>query len=356
MRSLPGLFLACLLPSAAFAADVTVRDAASLQAALRDLKPGTTLKIAPGTYPGGLSTTGVDDLTIEALDPAGPPVFEGGNGGWQFSRCHRLTLRHLRFRGHKVNGLNLDDGGQRGSPVKGITLDHVDVSDIGPTGNHDAIKCSGLEGMTIRNCFITGWGGQGIDFVGCHKSLVTDCRFIGKPGYSASAAIQMKGGSSGITVEKVYFENAGERPVNVGGSTGLDYFRPADAAYEAKDLTVQDCTMEGSPCAAAFVGVDGALFTRNTILYPQKWIFRILQENQDKRFAPCRNVKITENRIVFNRAQVQIEVNIGPGTSPETFTFANNHWFAEDRPDRSKPKLPAEETGGTYGHDPREKK
>ena len=188
MRSLPGLFLACLLPSAAFAADVTVRDAASLQAALRDLKPGTTLKIAPGTYPGGLSTTGVDDLTIEALDPAGPPVFEGGNSGWQFSRCQGLTLRHLRFRGPKVNGLNLDDGGQRGSPVKGITLEHVDVSDIGPTGNHDAIKCSGLDGLTIRNCLITGWGGQGIDFVGCHKSLVTDCRFVGKPGFSASAA------------------------------------------------------------------------------------------------------------------------------------------------------------------------
>ncbi|MES2599082.1 MAG: right-handed parallel beta-helix repeat-containing protein [Verrucomicrobiota bacterium] len=342
--------------SPALAADITVQDTASLQAALRVLKPGTTLKIAPGTYPGGHQTRGMDDLTIEALDPKNPPVFQGGNGGWQFTRCHRLTLRHLRFQGHAVNGLNLDDGGQRTSPVKGITLDHVEVSDIGPTGNHDGIKCSGLDELTIRDCTVTGWGGQGIDFVGCHKSLVTGCRFIGKTGFSASAAIQMKGGSSDITVEKCHFKDAGQRPVNVGGSTGLDYFRPPEAAYEGKNLTVQDCIIEGSLSAAAFVGVDGAVFTRNTILFPEKWVFRILQETRGDRFPPCRNVKITDNRIAFRRAQVQTEVNIGTGTAPETFVFANNHWFAEDRPDRSKPTLPAAETGGVYGKDPREKR
>lgn len=356
MRPLSSLSLACLLLSPALGAEVTVRDADSLKAALQGLKPGTTLKIAPGTYPGGHSTSGVDDLTVEALDPKNPPLFQGGKGGWHFSRCQKLTLRYLRFSGHTVNGLNLDDGGQRTSPVKGITLDRVEVSDIGPKGNHDGIKCSGLDGLTIRDCAISGWGGQGIDFVGCHQSLITGCRFTGKPGFSASAAIQLKGGSSDVTVEKCHFKNAGERPINIGGSTGLDFFRPPDAAYEGKNLTVQDCTIEGSLCAAAFVGVDGAVFTRNTILFPEKWVFRILQETQGERFAPCRNVKISDNRIVFNRAQVQIEINIGGGTAPETFSFANNHWFAEDRPDRSKPKLPAEETGGVYGKDPRERK
>lgn len=356
MRLLPTLSATLLLVVSAAAEEIVVRDPASLRSALPTLKSGTTLKIGPGTYPGGNQTSGVDDLTIEALDPKNPPLFQGGNGGWQFSRCHRLTLRNLRFQGHAVNGLNLDDGGQRTSPVKGITLDHVEVSDIGPTGNHDGIKCSGLDEMTIRDCTVTGWGGQGIDFVGCHKSLVTGCRFIGKPGFSASAAIQMKGGTSDITVEKCHFKDAGQRPLNVGGSTGMDYFRPPDATYEGRNLTVQDCVIEGSLCAAAFVGVDGALFTRNTILFPEKWVFRILQETQGDRFVPCRNVRITDNRIAFRRAQVQIEINIGGGTAPETFVFLNNHWFAEDRPDRSKPKLSSEETGGVYGEDFRNKK
>jgi hypothetical protein len=40
--------------------------------------------------------------------------------------------------------LNLDDGGDLANPVTGITIEHVEISDIGPKGNHDGIKCSGL--------------------------------------------------------------------------------------------------------------------------------------------------------------------------------------------------------------------
>lgn len=330
--------------------DVVVRDAASLRSALRDLKPGTTLKISPGEYPGGYSVSGIEKLTVEALDPNQPPVFKGGKTGFQFSRCADLTLRHLRITGQSLNGLNLDDGGDLANPVTGITLDHVEVSDIGPKGNYDGIKCSGLDRLTIRDCTITGWGGQGIDFVGCHHSLITGCRFIGKEGFSASAGVQLKGGTSDVIIEKCHFTNAGERPLNLGGSTGLAYFRPQGAKYEAARLIVRNNTIEGSPCAAAFVGVDGAEFVGNTISHPGKWIFRILQETKAPGFAPCRNVLIKDNRITFRRSQVQTDINISGGTAPETFRFENNHWLAEDKPEASKPKLPVEEKGGVYGH------
>ena len=46
-------------------------------------------------------------------------------------------------------------------------------------------------------------------------------------------------------------------------------------------------------------------------------------------------------------------VNIGPNTRPETFTFVDNIWFCEDRPEASKPALPVPESGGVYGVDPR---
>lgn len=353
MRLVTCIVLCVATAAVASAAEVTVHDAQELQAALRDLKPGTTLKIAAGDYPGGHQVTGVNRLTIEALDPSKPPHFKGGTNGWQFSRCQGLTLRQLRISGQSGNGLNLDDGGDLSHSVTGITIEHVEISDIGPTGNHDGIKCSGLDELTIRECTISGWGGQGIDFVGCHRSLITGCRFVGKEGFSATAGIQLKGGTSEITVEKCHFTNAGERPLNVGGSTGLAYFRPQGATYEARAIIVRDNVIEGSPCAAAFVGVDGAEFTGNTILLPQKWIFRILQETKEPGFMPCRNVVLRENRIVFRRAQVQTEVNIGPGTAPETFRFEKNRWFAEYSPADSKPKLPVEENEGVYGTDPR---
>jgi hypothetical protein len=349
MRTL--LFL--LLGGWAAADEIVVRDVASLRTALRDLKPGTTLKIAPGDYPGGHSVSGVEKLTIEALDAKNPPHFKGGGNAWHFSRCNDLTLRNLRISGQTGNGLNLDDGGDLANPVTGITSERVDISDIGPKGNHDGIKCSGLDKLTIRDCTITGWGGQGVDFVGCHHSLITGCRFIGKEGFTASAAVQLKGGTSDVIVEKCHFTNAGERPLNIGGSTGLPYFRPQGAKHEAARITARDNVIEGSLCAAAFVGVDGAEFSGNTILFPTKWIFRILQETKEPGFAPCRNVLLKDNRIVFRRAQVQIDINIGDGTSPETFRFENNRWFAEDRPQSSKPKLPFEEKNGVYGVDPR---
>lgn len=332
---------------------VTVRDSTELQASLGSLKPGTTLKIGPGEYPGGQSIRSVERLTVEALDPKHPPHFKGGNGGWHFSQCDGLTVRHLRISGQRAGGLNLDDGGQMSKLVRGITIEHVEISDIGPQGNHDGIKGSGLTGLTIRNCTIAGWGGQGIDLVGCHQSLITGCQFIGKPGCSATAGVQAKGGSSDVTVEKCQFLKAGERAINVGGSTGLPYFRPADARHEAARVVVRDNVIEGSLCAAAFVGVDGAEFTGNTILFPDKWVFRVLQETKGERFVPCRNVLIKDNRIVFRRAQVQVEVNVGGGTASETFRFEGNRWFAEDRPAASKPRLPVVEKDGVYGRDPR---
>ena len=166
---------------------------------------------------------------------------------------------------------------------------------------------------------------------------------------SANAGIQLKGGSSDIVVENCHFTNAGERPLNLGGSTGLPYFRPQDSKHEAARLIVRNNTIEGSLCAAAFVGMDGAEFAGNTIRYPEKWIFRILQETREPGFAPCRNVLVKDNRITFRRSQVRTDVNIGGGTAPETFRFENNHWLAEDEPQTSKPRLPVEEKGGVYG-------
>ena len=295
------LFL--LLGSLAVADEIIVRDADSLRAALRDLKKGSTIKIAPGDYPGGHSINGIERLTIESLDGKNPPHFKGGANAWHFSRCHDLTLRNLRVSGQTGNGLNLDDGGDLANPTTGVTIENIEINDIGPKGNHDGIKCSGLDKLTIRDCTIMGWGGQGIDFVGCHHSLVTGCRFVGKDGFTASAGIQLKGGTSDVIIEKCSFTKAGERPINLGGSTGLPYFRPQGAKFEAARLIVRNNTIEGSLCAAAFVGVDGAEFSNNTILFPTKWIFRILQETKEPGFVPCRNVLIEENEITFRRSE-----------------------------------------------------
>lgn len=349
------VWLAWLIGAGATASEVVlVRDATELRAIVPKLKDGMTLRIAPGEYPGGNYVRGVSRLTVEAADPQNPPRFRGGQGGWHFSRCSGLTLRHLQVVGQTHNGINLDDGGQRTQPMQNVLIEHVEIREIGPQGNVDALKCSGVDDLTIRHCTMSGWGGQAIDLVGCHRVVISACRFEGQPGFSAHSGVQSKGGSEKVLVEGCEFVRAGERPLNVGGSTGKAFFRPPEAQYEAREITVRNNTITGSLCSCAFVGVDGAEFIGNTLLFPERWIFRILQENRTEGFVPCRKVRIAQNAIVYRRAALGEEINIGPGTAPETFQLEENWWFAEDRP-TSRPRLPVAEKGGVYGRDPRQR-
>jgi hypothetical protein len=45
------------------------------------------------------------------------------------------------------------------------------------------------------------------------------------------------------------------------------------------------------------------------------------------------------------------EVNVGPGTRPETVSFSNNLWFTLQKPSR-KPDTPVPEIKGVYGESP----
>jgi hypothetical protein len=336
---------------------VTVSDDASLRTALRHLSPGRRIRIAPGNYRPGVYVSGVHGnreapIVIEGADPHRPPLFEGGGEGWHLSDCSYVVLRNVAVRGQRSNGINIDDGGSYDTPAHHILLESLHVADIGPTGNHDAIKLSGVDHFTIRRCRIEGWGGQAIDMVGCHDGRVHDCEFRGKTGYSQHTGPQTKGGSSNVTVEKCRFIEAGGRAMQIGGSTGLAYFRPQGVLYEAKNITVRRCVFVGSDAPITFVGVDGAVVQNNTIFQPRKWVLRILQENINAGFAPCRNGRFERNMVVFHGDRVRVFVNIGPHTAPQTFQFVDNAWYREDRPAASRPNLPTTEIRGLYGINP----
>lgn len=141
----------------------------------------------------------------------------------------------------------------------------------------------------------------------------------------------------------------------MGGSTGLPSFRPGMEGFEAKDIMVEDCYLLGSSAPIAFVGVDGATVRHNTMYLPTRWIIRILQESQGAEFVPCRNGQFFKNVVVYRSDQVRAITNIGGGTEPDSFRFAENVWFCLDRPEfswRVAEGLPTIETAGVYGIDP----
>jgi len=342
-----------------------VRDTASLTRALRGAKPGDVITVAPGTYTGGISVSGVmgtekEPVKLTAADPTNPPVIDGGASGLHLSGCSYVEVSHLTFTNAEANGLNIDDG-NRGSGSKGIVLRDLTVVGKGPEGNRDGIKLSGLDHFTVLRCRVEAWGrsGSGIDMVGCHDGAVKGCVFErDEAGYAKalmSNGVQMKGGSARVTVQRCRFVRSGGRGVNLGGNTGAPYMRPVNANAEARDLTVEDCYFEGLMAPVAFVGVDGASVRHNTIVAPGKWIIRILQENRTPAFLPSRNGSFTDNIVVYQSGSIGEAVNIGGGTEPASFTFARNVWYSQDRPNASQRqiKLPVPEDNGIHGIDPK---
>jgi len=357
------VLIAALGSTPSFADDATVRvaDVAELRRAVAAAKPGTRILIAPGTYRGGLSFNRLrgakgKPIVLSAADPKKPPVFEGGGSVLHFSDPAWIELHNLVLQKGRGNGLNVDDGGSFDTPAHHIVLKGLVVKDIGGRGNHDAIKLSGVDDFRIENCTVERWGrsGSGIDMVGCHRGIVSKSTFRSADSIGGNG-VQTKGGSRDVAIRGCRFHNAGGRAVNIGGSTGLRYFRPKVQGYEAKDITVEGCIFTGSMAAVAFVGVDGATVKKNIIYRPTRWIARILQENRDARLVPCRKGVFEENTVVFRSDELRAAVNVGDRTTPASFTFKNNTWYCIDRPAQTRRlvRLPVAETGGTYGRDPK---
>lgn len=355
------LVAACVLSSAVVADEIRVANRDELLAALRAATPGTTILVAAGTYRGGIAPaklSGTKDrpIVVAAADPKSPPVFEGGGSGLHLSSPQHLELRDLVFDGASGNGLNVDDSGSTDTPAQHLRLRNVVVRNIGPRGNADGIKLSGVRDFRLEGCRVERWGsgGSAIDMVGCANGVVTRCAFVDARDDMANG-VQTKGGSSHIAIERCRFENAGGRAVNAGGSTGPAYFRPRDASFEAHDIVVEDCEFLGGLSAVAFVGVDGAMVRHNTIYRPKRWVFRILQESADPRFVPCRNGKIENNVVVFRSDEVREIVNVGGNTAPDTFTFSGNAWTCLDRAQNTRRlvRLPVAEKNAAYGDAPK---
>lgn len=350
------LFLAATAPLPADA-DQTKKIAtiAELERALATAVPGDTILIAPGNYRGfsakELHGAKGKPIALRGTDPDRPPSF---GGPIHLSEVTNLSLEHLLITGSSSNGLNIDDGGTFETPSGELVLRHITVRDCGGSGNHDGIKLSGIKGALIDACTVERWGrnGSAIDMVGCSDIRIDACTFRDDEHNPASNGVQMKGGSRNIQLMRSRFEHAGHRAVNLGGSTGMEFFRPRPEGFEAKDVFVEGCTFVGSNAPIAFVGCDGARVRFNTFFRPRKWFMRILQETRDPQFVPCRNGLFSDNLVVYRLSEVATPINIGPGTAPETFAFERNYWFAMDSPTRSIPTLPRPETAAAGNIDP----
>ena len=305
-------------------------------------QPGDTIICHNATMTGGMYIENLQGSANKWIyimaEPGKTVTIQGGNNSIQMSDCAYLHIEGFTIQGQTGNGLNIDDGGSFASPTNHIRIVNVKFQNINASGNNDFLKLSGLDHFEIYHCsFLNGAaGGSGIDMVGCHFGMIYENNFKNL----GSNSIQAKGGTSDLEILRNQFDNGGARALNLGGSTDLQFFRPQNATTEAERIKVIANVIQGSEAPVAFVGSRQVEVSNNTILYPKKWVMRILQETVDPtRFLPCGDNSFYNNIIVVDN-NVNTEVNIGPDTAPETFEFSNNMWYKSTNANWSGPTLP----------------
>jgi hypothetical protein len=326
----------------------------TLTAAAAVAQPGDTLLMHGGTYPGGLfiaNLKGTADQWITIKNaPGASVVLEGGGNAIQFTDPEYLRIAGLIFQHQTGNGVNMDDGGTYSTPAHHVVFEGCTFRDMSATGNNDLLKLSGLDHFEVLDCLFQNGaaGGSGIDMVGCHFGKIAGNRFENM----GSNAIQCKGGCENLRIEGHFFKNCGQRTLNIGGSTGLQFFRPDTAHFEAARVKVFSNIIIGSVAPVAFVGAVEVDVAHNTIYRPDKWAIRILQETVDtSRFLPCGDNLFRNNIVVLSNAN-PVVTNIGPNTAPETFTFSNNLWYHADNPNWSGPDIPVVESNPVLNQNP----
>lgn len=327
----------------------------TLQDAAKIATFGDTILMRKGIYTtsnyiANLKGTADKWITITAL-PNEEVLFKGQSTAIQLSEPAYLRISNLSFEGQTANGVNIDDGGSYETPAHNIIIENCHWLSMNATGNNDMLKMSGVDNFLIRNCSFSNGsaGGSGIDLVGCHQGIIENCKFQNQ----GSNSIQNKGGTSQITIQKNLFINGGLRTLNIGGSTGLEFFRPLGVNYEAKEIFVYSNIFIGSQAPIAFVGAINCEVVNNTIYKPSKWAVRILQENASSNFEKCANNVFINNIVYIDNAAANPTINIGSNTKPETFTFSNNLWFNQDNLNWIGPNLPTQELNGMKNIDPK---
>ncbi|HUP23868.1 MAG TPA: right-handed parallel beta-helix repeat-containing protein [Thermoanaerobaculia bacterium] len=328
--------------------------------------PGTAIRILPGTYSGGtflydLHGSAAAPIWVGGVAGQARPVIAGGGEGLHLVRARWVVLHDLEVQGQSFNGINADDGGDYGNPLAShhVAFRRLAIHDVGGTGNQDCLKLSGIYDFWVLDSTFEACGGgisgSGVDCVGCHRGLVARNRFQSTSGN----AVQVKGGSSDIELRWNHLVSPGQRGFNMGGSTGFEFFRPplstTEPNAEARRILALGNLIEGGVAAFAFVGCVDCVAAHNTIVEPDNWLFRILQETLTSgsfEFEPSRNGLVRNNLFYFVRGDISTHLNIGPNTDPASFQFRNNLWFAADDPGQSQPSLPSVEIGGVYGQDP----
>src|SRR5690606_25269993 len=241
-------------------------------------------------------------ISIGGLETEPRPGIDAGGEAFQPSEARYVIIHHLEIINAANNGINADDGGNYDDPeaARFIVFRDLYIHNVGNGGNQDCLKLSGLNDFWVLDSQFAYCSSSAIDHVGCHRGLIHGNLFQDRQ--DGGNAVQCKGGAEDIEIRANLFDGLGQRGINMGGSPGFEFFRPPLSANspnaEARDIRVIANVFVGGLAPLAFVGCVDCLAANNTIIEPENWVFRILQETvstPEYEFLPSGNSRFVNN-------------------------------------------------------------
>ena len=369
-----------------------------------EIKPGTAVRIMPGEYNEQIARNDLYGTEEHPIWIGGAPGMEWPNivvdnvfmniSGGSYVIFHDMEVTHTPPYRAGRHGFNISSGsGQTyttpGDPAT-INLDafynpeethhfvfrSLYVHHIGDS----PIKTAGVNTYWLFDCEVA-YGQQGlrgsgsIDNVGSHHATVA----FNYVHHAIGHGMVFKGGCSDVDVYCNLLVDYGVRGVQMGQSTGKEFFRPplhllpANERYEAKNIRTYsnifigggyeiNGRFEGSS-AIAFASSINCYAVNNTIINPTGQLFRILNnEQQDESPSYPNAPRLTDNGAaccgvvannIFYYGKLRNEaVNVGPSTKPETFIVRNNLFYNTEEPNRKPDFGQVKEENSVFGSDP----
>ena len=349
------LLLGLSAVSLALGADpIHIRNDAQFQQALRTVKAGDTLSLAPNVYTlrNQVGTLRFEKapVTITSEDGTDPARFDC------LATCYVSGALNLRLEGLEIEGrMNFDGVSNFGSSGSISFIGNTFTSS--PTQHKDILKIAHLTDITIRgNKFIRVGNGakdRPLDVVNADRFIVENnyfenCNF---------GCIQIKGGSESILVTRNFLNGGGQRGIQIGGSTcwnaeknegcwgqriDLSVVRPDDVGSEAIDSEVSHNIVIDPVACFALSTQRQSYVHHNTCYFSRRhggmFFFRILQETEPQTaplLLPNQDIRIENNLFLYpvvkdgggpgiNAALV----NFNDGQDFESMHFARNAFYA----------------------------
>jgi hypothetical protein len=205
--------------------------AASLTAALKRAKAGTTIILAPGTYTQNVGINGKSGITIQGAANGSSVLAPSGGQALKIYSSSGITIKDVAFRTGGSGGV--------GIAVVGSSVTIQDVTTAGTSGDGVVIAGGGTVTATSSH-FDSSHTGDGMD-VQVGSVTINGCTFNNNGTAGGSS------GGSGLSIE-------GNSTANIANSQFVGNTNAGLVAFQQAQVTAQGSTFSNSRNG------DGALF------------------------------------------------------------------------------------------------